>query len=396
MRKENTDFVRFLKEETFIEWKLFPTDELDVYWNEFIKNHPEEWNNIEMAEKHFRKVNISSHKIPPEVKRDAIKRMEHSIQKLNRKRNIRRFTYAAVACAVVLVLSLLYIQKAIDHSEQDFIASTDYIVGNELDSEDILFISGDKTASFHKNISIAINGDRVARVRSELNEDKQISLEQNTRNKLIVPYGKRSEIVLSDGTRAWLNSGSILEFPSVFSGNTREVFLSGEMYIEVAADKRKSFYVHTSGYKVKVYGTKFNISNYPGSPSSVVLVEGSVALQSAEKKELFLLPEEQALYSEETGAFDTRKVDVNSFISWKNGYLSFEDTPMIEALKQIERYYNLSFNFGDDVSFHGLTCTGKIILSDNLDNVMTALTLISSTNYKYKKENRLIYIYKEY
>lgn len=46
MRKENTDFVRFLKEETFIEWKLFSTDELDVYWSEFIKNHPEEWNNI--------------------------------------------------------------------------------------------------------------------------------------------------------------------------------------------------------------------------------------------------------------------------------------------------------------------------------------------------------------
>lgn len=394
MRKENTDFVRFLKEETFIEWKLFPTDELDVYWNDFIENHPKEWNNIEMAEKHFRNVNISSHKIPPEVKRDAIKRMERSIRKLKRKRNIRRFTYAAAACAVVLVLSLL-IQKVRDRSEQDFFSSTDYIVGNELDSEDILFISGDKKTVFHENISIAINSDKVARVKSELNGDKQISL-QNTRNKLIVPYGKRSEIILSDGTRAWLNSGSILEFPSVFSGNTREVFLSGEMYIEVAADKSKSFYVHTSGYKVQVYGTKFNVSNYPGSPSSVVLVEGSVSLQSAQKNELFLLPEEQALYSEETGVFDTRKVDVNSFISWKNGYLSFEDTPVIEALKQIERYYNLSFNFGDDVSFHGLTCTGKIILSDNLDNVMMALTLISSTNYKYKKKNKLIYIYKEY
>ncbi|HBX18829.1 MAG TPA: iron dicitrate transport regulator FecR, partial [Porphyromonadaceae bacterium] len=81
------------------------------------------------------------------------------------------------------------------------------------------------------------------------------------------------------------------------------------------------------------------------------------------------------------------------FISWKNGYLTFEDTPVIEALKQIERYYNLSFNFDEEVSFQGLTCTGKIILSDNLDNVMTTLALISSTTYK--KEDTQIYIYKK-
>ncbi len=185
----------------------------------------------------------------------------------------------------------------------------------------------------------------------------------------------------------WLNSGSTLEFPSDFTKNTREIYHSGEMYIDVVPDKNKSFYVHTSGYNVKVYGTKFNISTYSGSPSSVVLVEGSVALQSVDRQELFLLPEEQAVYSEATGTFDTRKVDVHSFISWKDGYLTFEDIPVTEALKQIERYYNLSFNYGDNVSFQGLTCTGKIILSDNLDNVMTALTLISAT--KFKKEGKL-------
>ncbi len=392
-KTSNIDFTRFLKDETFIEWKLFPTDELDSYWNDFLHQHPEERKNIELAEKHFRNVNISSHKLPREKKREAIKRLDQSLRTYNRKRNLRHFTYAAAACAVLLVISLFYIQKNLNQSQNDFVASIDHIVGNELESEDILFISGNRTTSFQSNVDIQIDDDKTAQIRGKHEETEEISIEQHTMNKLIVPYGKRSKIMLSDGTQLWLNSGSSLEFPSAFSGETREVFVSGEMYIEVAADKSKSFYVHTSGYKVKVYGTKFNISNYPGSPSSVVLVEGSVALQSAEKKELFLLPEEQALYSEETGAFDTRKVDVNSFISWKNGYLSFEDTPMIEALKQIERYYNLSFNFGDDVSFQGLTCTGKIILSDNLDNVMTALSLISATTYK--KEGKQIYIYKE-
>ena len=105
-----------------------------------------------------------------------------------------------------------------------------------------------------------------------------------------------------------------------------------------------------------------------------------------------LTPNEQAIYSEESKAFEKQKVDASSFISWTKGYISFEDTPITEALKRIERYYNLSFKLYDDVSFRNLTCTGKIILSDNLDNVLTALTLISSTSYR--REDNLIYIYK--
>jgi len=93
------------------------------------------------------------------------------------------------------------------------------------------------------------------------------------------------------------------------------------------------------------------------------------------------------------GIFDKKTVDVQLYTSWKDGYLTFNDTPISEALKQIGRYYNLSFNFGNNISFEGLTCTGKIILSENLDNVMTTLSLISST--VYKKEGKTIYIYKK-
>src|SRR5690554_5242069 len=107
MRKktDHTDFVRLLKDETFIEWKLFPTDDLDSYWNDFLQQHPEERKNFELAEKHFRNVSISSHKLPREKKREAIKRLNQSLRTYNRKRNLRRFTYAAAACAVVFFVS---------------------------------------------------------------------------------------------------------------------------------------------------------------------------------------------------------------------------------------------------------------------------------------------------
>lgn len=392
LKTDDNNFVRFLKDEKFIEWKLFPTDELNAYWEVYLQQHPDERDDILLADRHLQRINLSSFKMPQEKKQAAIRRLEQSLGTYKRKRNIRRFAYTAAACAAALILSILYIQEEMNRSGQKLTASTDYIVGSELESEDILFITSNRTASFQRNIDIQIHGDKTAQIRSDHKEDEVISIEQHTTNKLIVPYGKQSRVTLADGTQVWLNSGSTLEFPSAFSGETHEVFLSGEMYIEVAPDKNRLFYVHTSGYNVKVYGTKFNVSSYSGSPSSVVLVEGSVSLRSTDKQELFLSPNEQAVYSD-NGTFHTQKVDVTPFISWKDGYLTFEDTPITEALKQIERYYNLSFNYGDDVSFQGFTCTGKIILSDNLDNVMTALTLISAT--KYKKEDKLIYIYKE-
>ncbi len=391
--RDDNNFIRFLKDEKFIEWKLFPTDELNKYWEEFLLQFPDKRKDINMAEKHFRHIKLSSYKQSPGKKQEAAKRLEKSLRRYYIKNNVRRFAFAAAACAAVLVLSLLYLHEKLYKSRNQLITSSEYIVGNELKQEDIMFITGNETASFQHNIDIQISSEKTAQIRSEYQDAEEISIEQHTMNKLIVPYGKQSRITLADGTQVWLNSGTTLEFPSSFTKNKREVYLTGEMYIEVAPDKNRSFYVHTSDFNVRVYGTKFNASSYAGSPASVVLVEGSIGLQSDDgKQELRLSPDEQAVYSD-NGTFQTKRVDVQPFISWKDGYLTFEDTPVTEALKQIERYYNLSFNYGDEVSFQGITCTGKIILSDNLDNVMTALTLISAM--KYKKKDKLIYIYKK-
>ena len=107
MRKEtnNTDVIRFLKDEKFIEWKLFSTDELDAHWHDFLQQHSDQRKNIELAEEHFRKINISSHKLPREKKREAIARLEQSLRAYRRKHRIRRLAYAA-ACAAVLILSI--------------------------------------------------------------------------------------------------------------------------------------------------------------------------------------------------------------------------------------------------------------------------------------------------
>ena len=324
MRKRpiNTGITRFLKDERFIEWKLLPSAELDKYWKDILQRNPKKREDFEQAERYFRDIiQFSLPVLPQEKKLEAMKCLKQSLRARNRRRVILRNVSVAVASVALFIASLFYFQHATDKPGGEPAFHDNYIVGNELDSENILFISGNKTATFQGNVDIKMQDDKTARVKSERAKEVEISMEEHAMNKLIVPHGKRSEVVLADGTHVWLNSGSTLEFPSTFSGDKREVSLTGEMYVEVASDSKKRFVVHASGYDINVHGTKFNVSAYSGVPSHVVLVEGSVGLQAEETREVILSPNEQAIYSTTTGTFETREVDVLAYTSWKEGYL---------------------------------------------------------------------------
>lgn len=388
---EGSNFIKYLKDEKFIEWKLLPSDELELFWNEYLEKNPEEKSNIIFAEERLRALYTSKSQLSVDEKDVYMRKLEESLRSYSRKRTIRKYVYIAAACLTLLLISVLYFNNDSDKNEPELVMSPDFIVGNELKSEDILFTTGNNTSSFSKNIEIEIQSGNKAKIKGDDLVESDIEIAQNSMNKLVVPYGKQSKLQLPDGTRVWLNSGSILEFPTNFEGETVMVRLSGEMYIEVEPDNKRVFIVNTPDFDVRVFGTKFNVSSYEKSNSSVVLVEGSVGLSSSKNKEIILIPSEQAILTE-TGDFKRESVDVDLFTSWKDGYLTFNETPILEALKQIERYYNLSFKFDENIAFNGNACTGKIILSDNLDNVLTTLSLISSTNYK--RENNSIYIYK--
>ncbi|MDD3969019.1 MAG: FecR domain-containing protein [Proteiniphilum sp.] len=392
--EKSPDFLRYLKDESFIAWKLFQTDETKEYWDNYLCEHPEERKAIELAEEHFRKIKLSSYAVRETQKREGLQILIQALNDYRRRRKRRIISYVTAACALLIAVSLLYrITLRRDESNKKLLATTGYIVGSELESEDITLITGKESRSFQKNVDIEIVGNGTARVESDNREDEEISIAEEQMNRLIVPYGKRSKIVLSDSTRVWLNSGSVLEFPGNFGKGERKIFLaSGEIYLEVASDKTREFHVLTTDFNVKVHGTRFNISVYEKRETAVVLVEGSVSLRSIDGKQLLLTPEEKAVYSKSEG-FTTQKVDVDQYISWKNGYLTFDETPLTEVLIQIARYYNLSFNYDQDVSLSQLTCTGKIILTENLDHVMTTIALISAT--QYKRANQSIYIYKD-
>jgi ferric-dicitrate binding protein FerR (iron transport regulator) len=205
-------------------------------------------------------------------------------------------------------------------------------------------------------------------------------------NQIIIPYGKRSEITLADGTHIWLNSGSQLSYPSRFKTNSRDVYLTGEAFFDVTADANKPFYVMTRDFKIKVLGTKFNVSSYSEDRTiQTVLLKGKV---SAGKNKLFaetidLYPGERLVYDKAGNNLAKEKVDVQLYTSWINGYLIFDNEPTTEVFKKLERYYNQRIIASGGLG--GNTFSGKLDLKDNIKDVLDNISFASSV--KATEEN---------
>lgn len=392
MMPNYTRYTDFLKDKQFIRWQLVPDEELKAHWESFIEKNQHLSDELRQAIDYLKTTGLNKSTLNEDERIRLLNEIQSSVKRSLKKTKSRRIIqFSVAACAAIAVLIIGLNRFISQEKETRFSPEQELIVGNLLKNEDIQLIADEKSLSFQDDVQVEFNESGKAKITQGNNEGKAAELTGGKQNTLIVPYGKRSTLILSDSSKVWLNSGSVLEFPAQFTENKREIRLvSGEMYIEVAHNSQKPFHVRTSDFNVKVCGTKFNISAYTDSPQSVVLVEGRVSLQSANKKETFLSPSEQAVYSD-NGTFNTQKVDVNQFISWKNGYLEFNKTSITEVLKQIGRYYNLSFDFDHDVNLQKRTCTGKIYLSENLDNVITTIGLLSSTKY-IKYDNQVFII----
>lgn len=158
-------------------------------------------------------------------------------------------------------------------------------------------------------------------------------------------YGVRTKITLSDGSEVWLNSGSTLSYPERFTGDKRQVTLSGEAFFKVKSDKDHRFDVQTSdGITVSAYGTEFNVQAYAEEPEiKATLAEGHIQIdQINQPASQELIPGEQAVYSRHTQQMQVRKANLLVETAWKDGKLVFRRTPMEEIAKQLSRHFNVN------------------------------------------------------
>jgi hypothetical protein len=339
---------------------------------------------------------LNGYDLSEKNRKGLYKRIADDVRKIRatRTRRIWYWSAAAASIALLVVSSLLWRSEEQQPESEPELVVADAFVGKIMPSTEVLLVSGENVTELNHNAHIVLGNNGQAAVLEKSDEAENITTEltlHKSLNKLIVPHGKRSMLQLPDGTKVWLNSGTEFEFPSEFTGNTREVSVKGEIYIEVAKADGKPFFVNSPQMRVQVTGTKFNVSAYPDYPEkTVVLVEGAVDVDVSGHGTSRLIPGE--LFTADSAGITRRQVNVSEYTSWKDGVLVFSKTSIHDVLKQIGRYYNVDFKDNSDEKLSSKTCTGKLFLSDNLDEVFQALSVISSTAY-YKENN--IYIIKK-
>src|SRR5690606_9773733 len=165
--------------------------------------------------------------------------------------------------------------------------------------------------------------------------------------RLSTPKGGMYQVVLSDGTKVWLNAASTLTYPSEFSEEKREAALSGEGYFEVSGMNNRPWVVRRSRQEITVLGTSFNINAYRDEPETVTtLVSGSVRVSSSVSSEAgspagqLLRPSEQATLTA-NGQLLKQRVNVSDALAWKQGRFSFENKSFRQVMDELARWYDV-------------------------------------------------------
>jgi transmembrane sensor len=218
------------------------------------------------------------------------------------------------------------------------------------------------------------------------------SLFKKTITESIAPLGQKSQLVLADGTKAFLNSGTVLRYDNQFGKRNRKIELVGEAYFEVAKNKKIPFIINTSDIEIKVLGTKFNVSAYPNDPViETYVTEGKVNVRDINsEKSLVLVAHQKVSFSKGKKLLTLSEVHSDNLISWKENILYFDNENFENIIKKLERWYNVSIRLeGKDSIDDRFTLTIK---EESLREVLDLISLTTPMHYKFEG-NKVTIVY---
>lgn len=304
----------------------------------------------------------------------------------------KTFKYAAILIAGLGITYFLLNQNntSIKTQNQPIIAQE--VIKLELENGDVKIINADGSEKL-----INKSGQIVAeQAGNSLNYTTKSNPDILEYNKLMIPNGKKFQIVLSDGTKVYLNSGTTLKYPVKFiAGNNRQVYLlEGEAFFDVAKDTKHPFIVNSDNINVRVLGTQFNMSSYPEDNSiNTVLVEGSVSVFDKDKPynkdaSIKLKPGFKASWNKVDNKVAIDKVDINMYTGWIEGKLIFKNIQFKQIIKKLERHYNVNItNNNAKLNEQYFDATFDI---ETIEQVLNSFN--KSYKIQYKIENNQIYI----
>ncbi len=231
------------------------------------------------------------------------------------------------------------------------------------------------------------------------------------------PLGGKSEIVLPDNSKVWLNAGSKIRYSTSFNKKDRNIALEGEGYFKVAKNKALPFIVDALGFKVKAVGTEFNVKAYKNEGTvETTLVEGKVELITASQKNsesVYMEPNQKAIYVKDHQKLDieelkrekpnmaeiapvnkeadllmTPPINIQSQVSWVNDRLIVEREPLSELAVRLSRKYNFTFVFkSEDIKRYRFSGT---LEDETLQQVMDVIKLTSPIDYEISGKTVII------
>lgn len=203
-------------------------------------------------------------------------------------------------------------------------------------------------------------------------------------NILKTPTGGEYKLVLSDGTRVWLNSQSILRYPVNFTDKERLVYLEGEAYFDVAHDDKCPFIINTrTEVNVQVLGTAFNVRAYPDEIQiETVLEKGSVKMWQ-HSGSVTLVPGTKGIFNKNNGEFSTQEVNTELYTAWYKGQYVFEEETIENILTRLSRWYDIHVFFADQKA-RNMVFSGSIRKYETIHQFLQALEMTGGIRFQVK------------
>ena len=322
-----------------------------------------------------------------EIKQSIQENLNYSIQEHSKNRifKIRVWQSAAAAILILLTAGIYYYQN----SPEPVIVKTetprfknDVAPGNNkailtLDDGSKIDLDDAKTGilASESNIDIKKTGDGQLEYTAGAQNVKTVKY-----NILSTPMGGEYQLVLPDGSKVWLNSGSTLRFPTAFIGSERIVELKGEAYFDIAKNPKMPFLVRTNNaMDIKVLGTQFNVMAYDDEKNiNTTLVEGSVeVLKGSEKTNL--KPGQEAILNRGSGNIKVAQADLEQAIAWKNGYFIFYNENIESIMRKVSRWYNVDIVYQGNLNNKDFV--GTISRNKNVSELLKMLELTGAIHF---------------
>lgn len=382
MKYNNFKVDDFIQDEYFQKWVLHSDTMTDNFWDNWLARNPDKKDVVEKAKEMVRLLASDEDRLAKEdfdaMWQNIVEQRTKSSTYDSHESKTTRFGPRAILRIAAVFVGLMALSIAI-YQYDSFTSVND--VSLPAESQITLELQDGTIKTINENQSGAIRtseGDKVVSQQYNVlvyNDSDEGDGDGETLeyNQLTVPYGKKFELILSDGSHIFLNSGSKLRYPVTFlKDQARDVFLDGEAYFSVSKDQARPFTVVTDDMNTQVYGTEFNVSSYKNEKNTfTVLVEGSVGVYHSNNiqgsKPITIVPGQRAIY--ENGAIDVEMANIDKYIGWKQGKLVFVDDRFELILKELERNFDVRFE-NQYEALNDMEFTGSFAYGEPLEKIL--------------------------